>query len=90
VTITNSAGRQVSVRDIGEQHVLEDFNKRFIPSAQDYLQEMEFKDWMLNGKTGTPSSYERLLPKKPVREEILTPDIPNMLIDGRNNRRYLD
>lgn len=59
VTITNSAGRRISVRDIGEQHILEDFGKRFIPSAQDYLAEMEFKDWMQNGQ-GTPPSFARL------------------------------
>lgn len=53
--ITNSDGRQVSVRDIGEQHVLEDFGNRFIPSAQDYLQEMEIKEWMVSGKGVAPS-----------------------------------
>ena len=59
VTITNSEGNQVSVRDVGEQHVLEDFGGRFIPSAQDYLQEMEFKEWMLSGK-GAPPSFAKL------------------------------
>jgi len=55
VNITNSDGKMVSVRDIGEQHILEDFGGRFIPSAQDYLQELEMKDWMQNGKGSTPS-----------------------------------
>ncbi len=64
VVITNSAGREVSVRDVGEQHVLEDFNNRFIPSAQDYLAEMEFQGWMLNGRSGVPPSYERLANRK--------------------------
>ncbi len=57
--ITNSDGRKVSVRDIGEQHVLEDFGGRFIPSAQDYLQEIEFKDWMNNGH-GVPPSFAKI------------------------------
>lgn len=61
VVITNAAGRQVSVRDIGEQHVLEDFAGRFIPSAQDYLQEIEFKDWMLKGHGEPPPSYKKLV-----------------------------
>ena len=58
-TIVNSAGRHVSVRDIGEQHILEDFKLRFIPTAQDYLAEMEFKEWMNNGN-GYPPSFEKL------------------------------
>lgn len=64
VTITNSDGKEISVRDIGEQHVAEDFKGRFIPTAQDYLQEMEWKDWMNNGR-GVPSSAAKLHPKMP-------------------------
>ena len=60
VTITNSAGQVVSVRDIGEQHVLEDYRDRFIPTAQDFLEHLEFQDWMLNGATGLPRSRESL------------------------------
>jgi len=56
VVITNSEGRKVSVRDIGEQHVLEDYRLRFIPSAQDFLQEIEIKEWMVSGKGQPPSS----------------------------------
>jgi hypothetical protein len=59
VTITNSEGRKISVREVGEQHILEDFRMRFIPSAQDYLQEIEFKEWMMSGK-GTPPSFAKL------------------------------
>ena len=33
VVLTNSEGLKVSVRDVGEQHVLEDFRMRYIPSA---------------------------------------------------------
>jgi hypothetical protein len=58
--ITNSDGREVSVRDVGEQHVLEDFGGRFIPSAQDYLEQIEFKDWMLKGHGQAPPSYQKL------------------------------
>lgn len=60
VTITNSDNKVVSVRDIGEQHVLEDFKGRFIPSAQDYLQEIEFKEWMLAGD-GVPPSFAKVV-----------------------------
>ena len=54
-TIVNSDGKQVSVRDIGEQHCLEDFGNKFIPSAQDYLQEIEYQAWMQNGYSIPPS-----------------------------------
>jgi hypothetical protein len=66
VTITNSNGRKVSVRQIGEDHVLEDFGLKFIPSAQDYLQEIEFKDWMQNGR-GEPPSFAKIAARKTLR-----------------------
>lgn len=62
-TITNSSGRVVAVRDIGEQHVLEDYGNKFIPSAQDFLAEMEFRDWMDNGR-GIPPSFARIAKRK--------------------------
>jgi hypothetical protein len=58
--ITNSDGKQVSVRDIGEQHVIEDFAGRFIPSPQDYLENLELKDWMIDGKGEAPASCKKL------------------------------
>ena len=63
--ITNSDGKQVAVRSIGEQHILEDFNGRFIPTVQDYLGEMEMKPWMNNAMGGAvaPSS-KRLFEKE--------------------------
>lgn len=47
VTITNSDGRVVSVRDIAEQHIIEDMGR--IPTVSDYLNDMPFYDW-LGGK----------------------------------------
>jgi hypothetical protein len=43
-TITNSDGREVHVRDVAEQHVLEDLG--FIPSLSDWLKEMPAQPWM--------------------------------------------
>ena len=63
-TITNSDGKQISVKDICEQHILEDFGMRFIPTAQDYLENMEFKDWMQNGLSDVPSSFDKIQEKK--------------------------
>ena len=44
VSITNSDGREVPVRFIGEQHVVEDLGR--IPSVSDWLREMPIKPWM--------------------------------------------
>ena len=44
VTITNSDGRVVSVRDIAEEHVIEDLGR--IPTLQDYLEHMDLVPWM--------------------------------------------
>lgn len=60
VVITNSDGRSVSVRDIGEQHILEDFGMRFIPTPQDYLQEMEPMPWMNNDRNDAPPSSKKI------------------------------
>jgi hypothetical protein len=66
-TIVNSDGKEISVREIGEQHVLEDFGMRFIPSAQDYIQEMEMKSWMNNGIGEGPTSFKKIESNKTVR-----------------------
>ena len=42
--ITNSDGKKVQVRDVGEQHVLEDMG--FIPSVQNWMDHMGKPDWM--------------------------------------------
>src|SRR5947207_13325699 len=47
-TITNSDGKEVFVRDIAEQHVLEDLG--FIPSLSDWLREMPAQPWMAGAK----------------------------------------
>ena len=57
-TRTNSDNKTYSVVDVGEQHILEDFGG-FIPTPQDYIENMEWQDWMNNGK-GVPSSCRKL------------------------------
>lgn len=44
INITNSDGKLISVRDLGEQHVFEDLG--FIPSISDYLSNLTYKNWM--------------------------------------------
>lgn len=47
INITNSDGKLVSVRDIAEQHIIDDMGT--IPTVSDYLNEMPFYSW-LGGK----------------------------------------
>jgi hypothetical protein len=58
VYITNADGKIVSTKDIAEQHVLEDFGGKFIPSGQDYLQEIVYKEWM--NCNGYPASRKNV------------------------------
>ena len=44
MSIVNSDGREVPVRFIGEQHVLEDLGR--IPTASDWLREIALQPWM--------------------------------------------
>lgn len=57
-----SDGCLVSTRDVAELHVLEDYRKRFIPSASDFLSKIPYEPWMQNGESGTPESYKNLRP----------------------------
>ena len=50
VYIVNSDGKQVSVRDIGEDHVVEDLG--FIPTLENYLKNLDVQDWMLGSFRG--------------------------------------
>lgn len=43
-TITNSDGRTVSVREVAEQHVMEDLG--FIPTMETWLRNMKIEPWM--------------------------------------------
>ncbi|MFA5950383.1 MAG: hypothetical protein WC807_08880 [Hyphomicrobium sp.] len=44
ITITNSAGKQVPVRYVAEQHVMEDCGR--IPSVADWLSRIQPETWM--------------------------------------------
>lgn len=58
-TRTNSDGKEYIPENIAEQHVLEDFGMRFIPTPQDYLEHVKMQPWMNNGP-GFPSSSKGL------------------------------
>lgn len=76
--ITNSDGKLVSVRDIGEQHVLDDLGT--IPSVQDYLTHLPWLDWLGGPKRakGTKAD-EAQLTQQP---SVLRDPPPDMFIDG--------
>jgi hypothetical protein len=59
-------GRVVSVAQIGEDHILEDYGGKFIPLAIDYVEsgEMQLADWMQNGVKGHPPSFEQLAARR--------------------------
>lgn len=75
-TITNSDNKQVSVRDIGEQHVIEDLG--FIPTLCDYFRHIEYQNWMHGD--GKPEYYS--VKQKKVESPNLDP--MNMIVDGSN------
>ena len=61
-TIENSEGKKISVRLIGQWHVMEDFQGAF-PTVQDYVTNFKLQPWMDNGKDGArPPSEEGLPP----------------------------
>ena len=54
VNILNSDGKLVSVRDVAEDHIIEDLG--WIPSVQDYFQHMAHQDWM-GGRKKTTKTF---------------------------------
>jgi hypothetical protein len=48
ITITNSNGKNIPVRLLGEQHVMEDMGGK-IPTMQDWLEPLPLRPWMVVG-----------------------------------------
>ncbi|WP_010497753.1 DUF6915 family protein [Paenibacillus elgii] len=48
-SLINSEGKTVYIRYIGEQHILEDLG--FIPTLEDWFENMELQKWMMNVDT---------------------------------------
>jgi hypothetical protein len=66
-TFVNSVGKHISVRDVGEQHVMEDL--QCIPSGQDFLAEIEYKSWM-EGK-GKPPSFDKITKSQKITSTVI-------------------
>lgn len=84
--ILNSDGKEVSVRDLGEQHVLEDLGR--IPDVGDYLKNMAIQPWMGGvgkkikddvAKEVTPEGIREL--RERLRERYRPPVNPNIILD---------
>lgn len=87
-TMENSDGKIVSVKDVCEQHILEDYRHKFIPTPQDFIQYMNPKDWMMNGKgKELPTSCEQIY--RPTKGETVVdkknPGLPHFDGSPKNN-----
>ena len=50
----NSDGKQYNTKDIAEQHILEDYRHKFIPTLQDWIEHLPYAAWMNNAITTLP------------------------------------
>lgn len=83
----NSDGRTYNTKDIAEQHILEDYANKFIPSIQDYLENMTLESWMNNGRGELPNSRKKI----PLREErSMEITVDNFPSEGKRNNGYID
>lgn len=60
--IVNSEGKTVSVRDVGEQHVIEDLG--FIPSMDRWLKNLPKEEWMFGSRKREPKTGDKFIPLK--------------------------
>jgi hypothetical protein len=56
--ITNSEGKQISVRDIAEEHIIQDLG--FIPTVEQYLGNMQLQPWMSGSRKTTKTRTTRI------------------------------
>jgi hypothetical protein len=90
--ITNSDGKEISVTQIGEDHVLEDYDHKFIPTLEDFLLEIPMRSWMDNGN-GYPPSSEKLFKNtetildKPKENFPIFDDWRSMPLDVKRDRK---
>jgi hypothetical protein len=68
ITITNSEGKVIPTRVIGEQHVIEDLRK--IPTMKDWLEGMKIESWMLFTNRLTSEEKESLSNNIPTEIKI--------------------
>jgi len=54
---TNSDGKKVSTRDVAEEHIIQDLG--FIPTMEQYLNNMKFQPWMGGTEKGQHSKSKK-------------------------------
>ena len=64
-TITNSSGREIPTRYIGEQHVQEDLGK--IPCMMDWYREIKMQKWMFFTMQVDTNIHEKLMRNEPAK-----------------------
>tara|TARA_B110000046_G_scaffold55120_1_gene61540 strand:- start:1697 stop:2116 length:420 start_codon:yes stop_codon:yes gene_type:complete len=69
---TNSIGKSVSTKDVCELHILEDYHMRYIPTPQDWLENLQLKSWMQNGMGEVPSSVKLNYPNGISKQKMRT------------------
>ena len=84
-TRINSDGKEYNVKDVGEFHIMEDFRMKFIPSVQDYLENMTLESWMQNGN-GYPNSVKLLYKDNSINvtnpfNSMITTNLPYTVVD---------
>lgn len=71
ITLTNSDGKKVSVRDVAEQHVIDDLGR--IPTVEDWLKHMELTEpWMKGDKSG--NVFAKFRTHKELQDAVATAD----------------
>lgn len=87
--ITNSDGNKVQVRDIAEQHVLDDLGT--IPTVQDYLKDMPMYDWLGGPKRKKKRTMHlNFNPDEDTAERNKPKRMPRPQCGRDPNRNYLD
>lgn len=76
--ITNSDGDKVSVRDVAEQHIIDDLGR--IPTVQDWLEHLELKEpWMRADKKTKFVKFDNYVPGE--LNEAIPKGVPNDSVD---------
>lgn len=82
VVIHTSSGREVPIRVIAEQHVIEDCG--FVPSLEDYLGDMPKQSWMVRGAV----KLSRITATEGVELPVLENARSALRSDGVNGRHH--
>ena len=69
LSVTNSAGREIPVRLVAEQHVLEDFGGR-ISTLQDWFSHFTLEGWMAKSVSPLPTLLEAHAPLPPLPSQM--------------------